>query len=86
MSQTKNSPPRKSEPDFIEFSKVQRSYLNEVLNRQRQEFNEVIDSVYDEMGITEKILQAPPGMYKLRQDCSGLDVLPVIPKKSEKDS
>ena len=64
-------------PNFIKFSKVQSGFLNEVLARQREEFNEVVNLVYEELGIMDKILQAPPGTYKLRQDCSGLDVFPV---------
>ena len=78
MSQTtKHNPPQKPEPNFIRFSKVQRAYIAEVLKRQREEFNEIIDMIYDELGITEKILNAPPGKYKLRKDCSGLDVFPA---------
>ena len=80
MSKTKHSPPRKPELNFIRFSKIQQAYLNEVRNRQVKEFNAVIESVYKELGITEKLKQAPPGTYRLRmQDLSGLDVLPVKP-------
>jgi len=80
MPTTKHNPPQKSKHDFIEFSKVQQGYLNEILSRQRGEFNEALNSVYEELGIVEKILQSPLGKYKLRQDCSGLDVLPIMPK------
>lgn len=80
MPETKQVIPRTKikEPGFIEFSKVQKAYIEEVLKRQRDEFNEIIDMIYDELGITEKILKAPPGTYKLRKDCSGLDILPVV--------
>ncbi|GAH67720.1 unnamed protein product, partial [marine sediment metagenome] len=38
--------------------------------------------VYEELNLTEKILKAPPGTYKLRiQDLSGLDILPVKKEK-----
>lgn len=84
MSKIKHNPPQKSEPIFIEFSNVQKGYLTEVINRQRREFNEALESVYEELGIIEKILQAPPDKYKLRKDCSGLDVLAVEP--NEKDN
>jgi len=84
MGKTKHNPPGKSEPTFIKFSKVQRAYIEEVLKRQRDEFNEIIDMIYDELGITEKILKAPPGTYNLRKDCSGLDVIPIKP--NEKDN
>ena len=65
------------EPNFIRFSKVQKNYLNEILSRQREKFNEAVDLIYEELGITEKISKAPFGTYNLRKDCSGLDVLPV---------
>lgn len=68
------------EASFIKFSEIQKKYLNEVRTRQVNEFNEAIESVYKELGIIEKLKQAPPGTYKLRmQDLSGLDVLPVKP-------
>jgi hypothetical protein len=38
-----------------------------------------------ELGITEKILQAPPGTYVLRKDYSGLDVVPIVGLKVEAD-
>ena len=84
MPKTKHNPPSKKEPGFIKFSGIQSGYLNEVLRRQRREFNEAVELVYAELGITEKILQAPLGKYKLRQDCSGLDVLLI--KLGEKDN
>ena len=80
MSKTKHNPPRKQKPDFIEFSKVQTGFLVEIRNRQLKEFNEAVGSIYEELGITEKILKASPGTYKLKQDFSGLDVLPVEKK------
>lgn len=83
MSKTKSKVPGtkiKSESNFIRFSKVQTGFLLEIRNRQLKEFNEAIQSVYDELDITEKILKAPPGKYRLRmQDLSGLDVLPIKP-------
>ncbi len=83
MSQkTKHNPPKKPHPEFIKFSKVQQAYLTEIRNRQLREFNEAVGSVYEELGIMEKILKSPPGTYKLRMaDLSGLDILPQIPKK-----
>ena len=82
MSENKPKVPetKVKETNFIKFSQVQQSYLLEVRNRQVKEFNEAIESVYKELNLTEKILKAPPGMYKLRiQDLSGLDVLAVKP-------
>ena len=82
MGTTKHNPPQKPKPNFINFSKVQTGFLLEIRNKQLKEFNEAIQLVYDELGITEKILKAPPGTYKLRMaDLSGLDILPQIPKK-----
>lgn len=73
---------KKSKPDFIEFSKSQQGFIAEVMNRQRREFGEVLESIYEELGVLEKVLQAPPGEYKLRKDYSGVDILPIIaPKK-----
>lgn len=68
---------------FIKFSKVQASYLNEMLLRQQRELNEAITTVYEDLGIAEKILQAPQGTYVLRKDFSGLDVVPVAPEAGE---
>jgi len=87
MSKTKHNPPRKPKPDFIKFSKIQQAYLIEIRNRQLREFNEAVGSVYEELGITERILKAPPGTYKMRmQDLSGLDVLNVPKEKEGKES
>lgn len=83
---TKHNPPRKKKPSFIKFSKVQQSLLNEVQFRQAREWNETLDSVYQELGIVEKILQAPLGTFSLRQDLSGLDVAtppPVAKRKKD---
>ena len=80
MEKTKHNPPRKPKPNFIKFSELQKNYLNEILTRQRGEFNEAVDLVYVELGIKEKILNAPLGTYQLRLDCSGLDIIKV-PKK-----
>ena len=79
MRKTRHNPPKKPDPSFIKFSKVQQKYLNEVLARQRREFNEAVQAVYEELGIMEKILQASPGKYIMRKDRSGLDILPVKP-------
>jgi len=74
----KHNPPKEKKPDFIEFSKVQQRLLNEIRNNQMKEFNEAVGMIYEELGITEKILNAPPGTYKLRvRDCSGVDILPI---------
>lgn len=79
MGKTKHNPPGKksSEPSFIKFAKSQTNYLREVRARQQQEFNNALEIIYEEQGILEKILQAPPGKYIIRKDFSGLDVLPV---------
>lgn len=69
----------KSEPNFIRFSKVQRGYLAEVSKRNQRDWNEAIESVYQELGILEKVLQSPPQTYMMRQDLSGLDVRPLPP-------
>jgi len=85
MSKTKHNTPRKPKPNKIEFSKLQQGFLIEVRNRQVIEWNAALESVYRDIGIMEKIRQAPPGTYQLRQgDLSGLDVVlqPVIKKKS----
>lgn len=84
MGKTKHNPPRRSKPGFIEFSNLQRSYLNEVLTRQRAEFNAAVNTVYDELGVTDKIIKAPPGTYILKQDCSGLEVHVVKPESGKK--
>ena len=85
MSKTKHNPPKKPKLNFIKFSKVQRAYINEMIARQQKELSEALGTVYEDLGIAEKILQAPPGTYILRQDFSGLDVLPiVVPKDKEK--
>jgi len=79
MKKTKHNPPQK--PSFIKFSPLQRNYLNEVRFRQEREWNEALESVYQELNIMEKILQSTPGMYILKEDLSGLDI--VVPKKGE---
>jgi len=80
MGKTKHNPPQNPKPNFIEFSKLQQAYLNEIRNRQMKEFNDAVGLVYEELEITEKILNAPLGTYKLRmKDCSGVDVLSVKP-------
>jgi len=85
---TKHNPPREKKTSFIKFSKVQVNYLNEVQFRQAREWNEAMDSVYEELGMREKILQAPRGTYILRPDCSGLDIVappPVAKNKKIKE-
>jgi len=74
------------DPKFIRFSKVQVRYLNEVRTRTVNEFNAAVDAVCEELGIVEKIKQAPPGMYNLRMsDLSGLDISSVPPKDPPSD-
>lgn len=73
----------KPESNFIKFSDVQKNYLKEIRNRQLKELNEAITLVYGELGIREKMAQANPGTYRLRQDFSGLDVLPTMPKDNK---
>lgn len=75
---TKHSPPQKK-TSFIKFSKLQVNYLNEVQFRQAREWNEALDSVYEALGLREKILQAPRGTYNLRLDCGGLDIVAPPP-------
>jgi len=66
---------------FIKFSEIQAKYLNEVRARTVNEFNTAVDAVCEELGIIEKLKQAPAGMYKLRlDDLSGLDIFPAPPK------
>lgn len=77
MKKSKHNPPR-DKSNFIKFSETQQGYLNEILRRQRREFNEAVQTVYEELGIMEKILNAPPGKYRLRPDRSGLDIVPAI--------
>lgn len=72
------------DPGFIRFSEIQKKYLDEVRVRTVNEFNAAVDAVCEELGIVEKLKQAPPGMYKLRlSDLSGLDVLPPPPGKPD---
>jgi len=86
MSKTKQgiSKTKIKEPNFIRFSEIQKKYLNEVRSRQVKEFNDAVDAVCKEMGIIEKLKQAPPVIYKLRmQDLSGLDILPPPLRKPD---
>ena len=71
------------EARFIGFTKLQQGYLSEVRNRQMNEFSEAMQLVYQELGISEKMAEAPPGKYKIRQDLSGLDVSPTVPTPPE---
>ena len=81
MTQTKHNPPKQPKPSFIKFSKVQVAYLNEIKNKQFKEINMAVKMIYEEIGIMEKFLKAEPGIYKLRTDNSGVDVLSQIPRK-----
>jgi len=66
-----------TEPKFIRFTPLQHTYLDEVRKRQVKEWNDALESVYMDLGIVEKILEAPPGTYRLRKDdLSGLDFVP----------
>ena len=78
MSQKiKHNPPKKPKPSFIKFSKVQQALLNEVRQRQFREFQNVIKTIYEDLGIAEKVLNDSLGTYVLRKDNSGVDVLPI---------
>lgn len=65
------------EPKFIRFTPLQSNYLGELYTRHMGERNRGLESVYKELGIVEKILEAPPGTYQLRKDLSGLDIVSV---------
>lgn len=82
MKKTKHNMPKKPKSNFIKFSKVQLNYLSEVRFRQRREWNEALESVYQELNIVERILQSTMGTYVLRQDLSGLDI--ITPEELEK--
>lgn len=83
MKKTKHNPPGKPKPHFIQFSKVQQGFIGEVVNRQRRELGEALQSVYEELGIIEKVMQSPPGTYRLKEDCSGLDIIPAFELRVE---
>lgn len=73
-----------TEPRFIKFSSVQQNYLTEVRTRQVKEWGDALESVYRDLGIMEKIAEAPQGTYQLRQnDLSGLDFRPSPPPPPE---
>ena len=78
MKRTRHNPPKKkAESGFLKFSAVQCGYLNEIRRRQLNELNQAIESVYEEMGILERMKAAPDGIYILRQrDLSGVDFNP----------
>lgn len=67
------------DPNFIRFSKLQRGFLAEISRRNQRDWNEALETVYDELGVLEKVLESPPGTYIMRQDLSGLDVRPLPP-------
>lgn len=71
-----HNPPKKARPSFIRFTKTQQGFIRETRNRHFKEFNTVLGEVYTELGIGERILRAPPGTFVLREDYSGLDILP----------
>jgi len=77
MSKTKHNPPKKKEQNFIPFRKPQIGYLKEMQARQLRELNDALDEIYEDLGIKEKIFNAPPGKYRLRKDLSGLDVISI---------
>ena len=77
MGKTTHNPPKKPKPSFIKFSKVQQALLNEVRQRQFREFQNVIKTIYEDLGIAEKVLNDSLGTYVLRKDNSGVDILPV---------
>ena len=81
MAKDKHNPPQKPKPSFIKFSELQQAYLKEVRTRQFKEFQDIIKKIYEDMGIAEKVLNDSFRTYTLRKDCSGVDVLPQIPKK-----
>lgn len=90
MGRTQHNPPKKKKEKvkvkLIKFSKMQRAYLNEIIARQQKEFNEALGTVYEDLGMAEKIAQAPPGTFILRKDFSGLDVMPaIVMPKSESE-
>jgi len=84
MSQKKHkkTETKVKDPNFIRFTKLQSTYLDELYTRHMKERDGALTLVYKELGITEKVLQSPPGTYQLRQDLSGLDVLPS-PRKPD---
>lgn len=79
MSKTKHNPSQKPKSNFIPFSELQTAYLNEVHNRTQNDRNFASEVVCKEIGILEKMQQAPPGTYRFREDFSGLDVFPIKP-------
>ena len=81
MGRTNHNPPKEPKPDFIKFSELQQAYLKEVRTRQFKEFQDIIKKIYEDMGIAEKVLNDSLRTYTLRKDCSGVDVLPQIPKE-----
>ena len=80
MGKTKHNPPQKPKSDSIEFSKMQQAYLKEVQTRLFNELQDAIGTVYEDLGVMEKISKAPLGTYTLRKDCSGVDILPIKKK------
>jgi len=86
MSKTKHNPPRNKKnvnPNFVQFSKVQQGYLAEISRRNQRDWDNALELVYSELGLVERILKSPPGTYTMKQDLSGLDVLPVRIKTKE---
>lgn len=83
MNKTKQDSPQKVKPTFIKFTSVQTGYLSEIVARHRKEWLDAVNEVYADVGVLQKILDSPLGKYQLRQDYSGLDVLPE-PEKGKK--
>lgn len=83
MKRTKHNPPEqkaKDGPRFIRFSDLQRDFLVEKRIKQAKEWNDALESVYRDLDVMEKIIETPPGTYRLRQnDLSGLDFMPPPP-------
>jgi len=73
------------EPKFIRFGKVAKKCLNEVWVKTTNEQNDTMNMVLEELGVLEKIKQAPPGTVIVRTgdgpaDILGVDILPPPPK------
>lgn len=85
MKKAKHNPPGKPKTTFIQFSKVQQGFIGEIIRRQMGELGEALKQVYEELGIAERVSNSPPGTYMLRQDGSGVDVIPVIEIKAGKE-
>jgi len=65
-----------SKIQFIQFSEVHKLLLTEVKARLIKELDSVLKLVYKDLGILKDIEQNPM-KYHLREDFSGVDVLPL---------